>query len=100
MLEKLATIMHRVGVEIVAWRKEKTATQIWEGDQLKTEADSLAHELIVQELAGLSPCVPVISEEDVDSHVCQRPDKYWLIDPIDGTRSYVKGFSGYVTQAA
>lgn len=100
MLERLATVVNRVGAAIIAWREEKTAPHIWEGDQLKTETDSLAHELLVKELAAFGLSVPVISEEDVHSHVCPRPEKYWLIDPIDGTRSYTEGFSGYVTQAA
>ena len=26
------------------------------------------------------------------------PDKFWLIDPLDGTRSFINGFDGYVIQ--
>ena len=42
-----------------------------------------------------------VSEEDAGSQTGERPDAYWLIDPIDGTRSFVEGSSpGFVTQVA
>ena len=45
--------------------------------------------------------IPIISEEDFSKcKNIKRPKKYWIIDPIDGTGSFVKGFNSYVTQAA
>jgi len=44
--------------------------------------------------------IPIVSEEDVNSQSNDRPDEYWLIDPIDGTASFAYGFSGFVCQVA
>ena len=43
--------------------------------------------------------VPYYSEE-VPHNIENRPEEYWLADPIDGTSSWSKGFEGYVIQAA
>ena len=67
--------------------------------KLKTAADLEMNTLISGELNALSPGIPVFSEEQ--KHVItDRPDTYWLIDPIDGTASWLNGFKGYVTQVA
>jgi 3'(2'), 5'-bisphosphate nucleotidase/myo-inositol-1(or 4)-monophosphatase len=62
--------------------------------------DIEAHNYLVESLSALIPGVPVLSEEDAAARAGDRPDVYWLIDPLDGTASYVDGFDGFVTQAA
>lgn len=57
-----------------------------------TEADLIAHQLILTELAQLTPRLPVLSEESVgESHAEERAawNRYWLVDPLDGTREFV-----------
>ncbi|MFE1100071.1 inositol monophosphatase family protein [Nocardiopsis alba] len=73
---------------------------VWQGSQFKAEADALAHRELSARLSRIDGRIPVVSEEDPDSLSRSRPERYWLIDPIDGTASYVHGFDGYVTQAA
>ncbi|MDA0237639.1 MAG: inositol monophosphatase family protein [Proteobacteria bacterium] len=71
----------------------------WYGDQFKAVADMIAHDFITSSLAKEFPGVPVVSEEDFESiGVCL--DDHFLVDPIDGTASYVSGFPGWVTQIA
>lgn len=72
----------------------------WQGDQLKTEIDRVAHAMLCGALEEIGLGIPVVSEEDPSGHADPRPDAYWLVDPIDGTRSLVEGFPGFVTQAA
>jgi 3'(2'), 5'-bisphosphate nucleotidase len=57
-----------------------------------TAADLAAHDLILKELARLTPQLPVLSEESPDIRYNERRDWscYWLIDPLDGTREFVK----------
>jgi len=62
-------------------------------------ADMYAHGRLNELLAAMDPGVPVISEED-SAHSDDRPDVYWLIDPIDGTASWSGGFDGFVCQLA
>lgn len=57
-----------------------------------TEADMAAHETIVAGLAGFDPTIPVLSEEDADIVLAERSrwEWLWLVDPLDGTREFIK----------
>lgn len=57
-----------------------------------TEADLAAHRLIVSALTALTPQWPVLSEESSAEAVAQRQrwERYWLVDPLDGTREFIK----------
>ncbi len=98
MKKKLETIAKELGLLLLNWRKTEAISGGWEGTQFKAMADVMAHDYLVGKLKMLTPDVPVLSEEDESSLTLERPAKYWLIDPIDGTASYVGGFDGYVTQ--
>lgn len=57
-----------------------------------TEADLASHRCIVDGLTALTPDIPVLSEESSDAHKARRRDwqRLWLVDPLDGTREFVK----------
>ncbi|CAN5190668.1 3'(2'),5'-bisphosphate nucleotidase CysQ [soil metagenome] len=57
-----------------------------------TEADMAAHHLIVDGLRLLTPELPVLSEESAAIGWDERRgwSRYWLVDPLDGTREFVK----------
>jgi 3'(2'), 5'-bisphosphate nucleotidase len=57
-----------------------------------TEADLAAHRHIVAALGALTPELPVLSEESAHIAWSERRDwrRYWLVDPLDGTREFVK----------
>lgn len=57
-----------------------------------TEADLAAHLIITQGLAELTPEVPVLSEESaaVPWSVRRQWTRYWLVDPLDGTKEFIK----------
>lgn len=97
MIDELKNILKTVGADLLRWRGN--AGGEWHGAQLKTEADREAHQALSSALTGLLD-IPILSEEDPASHAQIRPEKYWLIDPIDGTASLAGGFDGFVTQAA
>jgi 3'(2'), 5'-bisphosphate nucleotidase len=56
-----------------------------------TEADLRAHRVIVDGLAALTPDLPVLSEESAAIPYQTRAgwSRYWLVDPLDGTREFV-----------
>ena len=56
-----------------------------------TEADLRAHRLIVDGLSALTPDLPVLSEESAAIPYRTRASwgRYWLVDPLDGTREFV-----------
>jgi 3'(2'), 5'-bisphosphate nucleotidase len=55
-----------------------------------TEADKVSHNIIVQHLADTG--LPVLSEESKAAPYAERSqwDRFWLIDPIDGTKEFIK----------
>lgn len=57
-----------------------------------TQADLAAHHIIVDGLARLTPDIPVLSEESADVAWAIRRgwSRLWLVDPLDGTREFVK----------
>jgi 3'(2'), 5'-bisphosphate nucleotidase len=55
-----------------------------------TAADLAAHQCIVQGLAVLTPEIPVVSEECLDSLRYRLPtSRFWLVDPLDGTKEFL-----------
>lgn len=58
-----------------------------------TEADLAAHHIIISALEELTPNIPVLSEESsdiIESLDWREWETYWLIDPLDGTKEFVK----------
>ncbi len=56
-----------------------------------TEADKAAHTTIVGALSKLTPGLPILSEEQDIPDYQQRRQwmKYWLVDPLDGTKEFI-----------
>lgn len=55
-----------------------------------TEADVASHNIICTQLHDITPQIPILSEEDKEPFGVFDPDCYWLIDPLDGTKEFVK----------
>ncbi|MEO0544179.1 MAG: 3'(2'),5'-bisphosphate nucleotidase CysQ [Pseudomonadota bacterium] len=56
-----------------------------------TEADLLVDEILSDILGNLFPDVPIVTEEQAESHRADLGDEpYFLVDPIDGTKEFVK----------
>lgn len=57
-------------------------------DSPLTKADKAANDVITKRLSS-SFDYPIVTEEDEDSHAIQS-DVFWLIDPLDGTKEFIK----------
>ncbi|MGH8162468.1 MAG: 3'(2'),5'-bisphosphate nucleotidase CysQ family protein, partial [Gammaproteobacteria bacterium] len=58
-----------------------------------TEADMASHRLLVARLGKLEPRLPVLSEENAGAIAAaerQAWQRYWLVDPLDGTKEFLK----------
>ncbi|MDH5610905.1 MAG: 3'(2'),5'-bisphosphate nucleotidase CysQ [Gammaproteobacteria bacterium] len=57
-----------------------------------TDADIAAHRTIIKALAALTPDIPVLSEESIKPsfEARQQWQTYWLVDPLDGTKEFIK----------
>jgi 3'(2'), 5'-bisphosphate nucleotidase len=58
-----------------------------------TSADLASNEIICQQLALLTPDIPILSEEaaDIPLSVRSQWQRYWLVDPLDGTGEFIAG---------
>lgn len=67
-----------------------------------TKADILSNKIICQSLKKLSPDVPILSEESSKIPYDQRLKwkQYWLIDPLDGTKEFIKKNGEFTTNIA
>ena len=56
-----------------------------------TSADYLANDIINKRLIEATPDIPILSEENKHASLAERKtwDRYWLIDPIDGTQEFI-----------
>jgi 3'(2'), 5'-bisphosphate nucleotidase len=55
-----------------------------------TDADIEANQLIINHLSRISSHIPIIAEED-DALPTEASQLFWLVDPLDGTRSFIRG---------
>jgi 3'(2'), 5'-bisphosphate nucleotidase len=61
-----------------------------------TEADHAAELVILAALAQAAPGVPVIAEEEVAAgRIPAHEDTYFLVDPLDGTKEFIRGGDDY-----
>jgi len=88
-----------IGNQINQWRNNEQVKKIRNPKDFKTEADFKADLLLRELILKYDKKGCIISEEDDDFSI-DRPEFYWLIDPIDGTASWYDGFKGFVTQIA
>ncbi|MDX1443285.1 MAG: 3'(2'),5'-bisphosphate nucleotidase CysQ [Gammaproteobacteria bacterium] len=91
-LEPLAKIARDAGEDILAVYDTDFDVEAKGDDSPLTEADLASHRRIIDGLANLTPDIPVLSEESADIPWSQRQawDRYWLVDPLDGTKEFVK----------
>ena len=55
-----------------------------------TIADQRAENILLAALADLCPDVPVVSEENTNSHHLPTGQRFFLVDPLDGTKEFIK----------
>ena len=66
-----------------------------------TEADRAAELVILAALARAAPGVPVIAEEEVaEGRIPEHQGTYFLVDPLDGTKEFVRGGDDYTVNIA
>ncbi|AHL31635.1 adenosine-3'(2'),5'-bisphosphate nucleotidase [Pseudomonas brassicacearum] len=67
-----------------------------------TAADMAAHDVIVAGLTALAPDIPILSEEDANiaQDVRARWQRWWLVDPLDGTKEFISGSEEFTVNIA
>jgi len=92
IIPALLDIADRAGAEIMKIYATDFDVETKGDDSPLTAADMAAHHCIVEGLKALTPDIPVLSEESGEITWAERQswDQYWLVDPLDGTKEFVK----------
>jgi len=91
-LEYIVSIAQKAGDAIMKIYNQDFAVKYKDDKSPLTEADLKANEIICDSLKKLYPTIPIITEEEsqVDYEVRKNWEYYWCIDPIDGTKEFIK----------
>jgi myo-inositol-1(or 4)-monophosphatase len=88
---------------LAVWREGAApATGVWEKSKGHpvSETDLAVDALLKQRLGALAPNIGWLSEETVDNPDRLSMSRQWLVDPIDGTRDFIRGRSGWCVSVA
>ena len=91
-IEDIIDIAVRAGDAIVEIYKKGFAVAYKNDNSPLTEADKKSNEIICSRLKGTYPEIPIISEEnkEIPYETRKNWEYFWLIDPLDGTKEFVK----------
>ncbi|WP_426700633.1 3'(2'),5'-bisphosphate nucleotidase CysQ [Rhodanobacter sp. Col0626] len=92
LARQVGEIARAAGAAILAVYHSDFAVQTKADASPLTAADLAAQQVIMTGLGGLDPILPVLSEEAKALPWSERQhwSRYWLVDPLDGTREFVK----------
>jgi|TARA_B110000438_G_scaffold274911_1_gene295470 3'(2'), 5'-bisphosphate nucleotidase len=92
LIEPLTKLSQNAGNAILDIYSSDFNVSIKEDTSPLTQADLKSHQIIVEGLKKITPNIPIISEESSLQSFDERKlwHQYWIIDPLDGTKEFVK----------
>ncbi|MSU61625.1 MAG: 3'(2'),5'-bisphosphate nucleotidase [Pedosphaera sp.] len=102
IVEKLCLLAEKAGAEAMRFYKGGVSVTLKDDSSPLTNADRASHDYLMRFLPGLISDVPVISEESQDpTHGLADADgRFWLVDPLDGTKEFLKGTGEFTVNIA
>lgn len=100
--EALLQLTERAGAETLKWWRQEPEVIDKADASPVTAADLAAHHLILSGLREMTPDIPVLSEEDAEVALSQRQnwERFWLVDPLDGTKEFIAGTDEFTVNIA
>jgi 3'(2'), 5'-bisphosphate nucleotidase len=96
LLELAASLASKAAAAILRVRDGGFTVQRKDDASPVTAADHAAEAVICAGLRAAAPGIPVIAEEEVAAGLRHAPgDRFWLVDPLDGTREFAAGTDAY-----
>ncbi len=92
LTEGLLNLMSNANKSIMeVYEKSDSKVDIKDDNTPVTKADLAANKVLTDGLKKLFPEIPIVSEEDKNSLNIPKSNKvFWLIDPLDGTKEFIK----------
>jgi len=91
-IDKIVKIAQDAGLAIMEIYGRDFNVEYKEDESPLTEADEKSNDVIVKGLQEAYPDIPILSEETKQAPYEERKDwdTFWLVDPLDGTKEFVK----------
>jgi len=91
-VQDVIALAKKAGDEVMRIYRQDFAVDFKDDESPLTQADLRSHSCIVDGLSQITPDLPVLSEESSDEVKSTRMGwlTYWLVDPLDGTKEFVK----------
>ena len=90
LVEALLPCVYEAGAEIMRIHQRKVAHRLKADGSPVSEADEAAEAILLPAIRKAAPAVAIISEENAASHSRAAEDAFFLVDPIDGTKEFLK----------
>lgn len=101
--DRLDSIVREAGrIALARWPGHGHALESWDKEPGSPvcEADLAVDAFLKRELGALLPSAGWLSEETIDAPERLEGGLLWLVDPVDGTRDFIRGRSGWAVSVA
>jgi len=102
-LQYLVDLTDEAGNAIMAIyaRRESLQNTVKADSSPLTDADLASNDILLRGLSARWPQIPVLSEESVNAFSAdEHPPLYWAVDPLDGTKEFIKGNGEFTVNVA
>ncbi len=102
LLKEVRKAAWKAGQKIMHFYQDDTDVAFKENNSPLTAADLASHCFLLQALRDITPRIDVVSEESAVecSGSFSGSNSYWLIDPLDGTKEFIKGTNEFTVNIA
>ena len=101
LAQALIPVAQRAGAAILDIAARDPHTRYKADRSPVTDADQAAEDLIIAALSNLYPSIPVVAEERLAAGDIPDVERcFFLVDPLDGTKEFIKGNGEYTVNIA
>jgi len=98
-VDELKNLIKQAGAEILKYFHSDVVIRVKLDESPVTDADKASEDIIVSGLKAIAPNIPIIAEELTEAGYApdiENSDYFWLVDPLDGTKEFIKGTPDFV----
>src|ERR1043166_2813412 len=101
ILRQVCKAVREAGQKIMQFYRRGAEVMLKEDNSPLTAADQASHKFLLQALRDLTPRINVVSEESSE-RCCDSlvGEAWWLVDPLDGTKEFIKGTDEFTVNVA
>jgi 3'(2'), 5'-bisphosphate nucleotidase len=102
LVRQVCKAVCEAGRKIMHFYQGDTDVTFKEDNSPLTAADRASHCLLLQALQEITPGIDIVSEESAEDHRGSviGCESYWLVDPLDGTKEFLKGTNEFTVNVA